>query len=211
MYKTNQPGGNTMFWNTDSSSGAVGTLCFLNDFSPKGTWSLTFTNNTHIKLTAPSGAFTNVVIPTEAAALFNGKLFAYFGVQPNKVINVGQSAVFGRIQITGTTTKLDDQFAGVQADPNSVPVIDPTLWKVVAADPTGVVITPSNAVYWLRWPLSAVDFIPQSSTNLNAGTWIDAGLTNILQVGDYHMVTIPASKLPGNSGFFRLIKPAAGE
>jgi hypothetical protein len=202
MYKTNQPSGNSMFWNTDSTNGAVGTLAMISDPSPLGTWSVTFNNNTDITLTTPSGSSTNCSMPSAAAALFADQdyaLDAYIGIQPNTTDNIGQSAILSRIQISGAPTPLDDTFSGAS--------LDTDLWQIVAQDPTGILQVPPNSVYYLSWAAPATGFSLQVAPTLGKGSWMDSGLTNIFQVGTHKVVLIPSSGLPSaNTGYFRLIK-----
>jgi len=200
MYKTNQPSGNSMLWNTDPGNGPVGTLAGISSPTALGTWTVTFNHNTDITLTTPSGTSTNFTMPAEAAALFADPVYAYFGVQPNAPGNIGQSAVLSRIQIIGVPTPLDDAFSGE--------VLDSTRWQVVAADPSGIVPVPPSAAYWLKWTAPAVGYVVQASPSLAPASWADTGLTNIIQLGTQKALLLPFSSLPGAaSGFLRLVKP----
>jgi len=207
MYKTNQPGGNSMLWNTDPANGAVGTLAFIGDPSVRGTWSLTFKNNTDITVTTPGGSTTNIAIGAEAAALFANPLHAYFGIQPNSLDRIGQAAIFSRVQITGVPVPLDDGFGGYRPDPESPLQLDTRLWQLAAADAPGIVLVPADSAYWLKWTAPATGFALQASTILKAGSWADPGLTNITQVGSQKVVLVPSSGLPSAAaGYFRLFK-----
>lgn len=200
MYKINQPGGNSMLWNTDPATGPVGTLATISDASARGTWSLVFKNNTDITLTTPSGTSTNFAMPVAAAALFSDPLIAYFGTQPNNAGNIGQSATFSHIQITGGPTTLNDNFAS--------DALDATKWQLAAADAPGVVQVPPTAMFWLKWTAPATGFVVQSSTDLAPGSWKDANLGNVIQVGSQKMALVTSASLPAKgTGFFRLFKP----
>ncbi len=200
MYKTNLPSGNAMFWNTDPANGAVGRLATVSDASAVGTWSLSFKNNTDFTLTAPSGASTNSALPADAALLFADPLYAYFGIQPNQTGNIGQAAVFSRLQISGTLNPIEDTFTG--------DVLDTTKWAVVAADAGGVVQVPATTAYSLQWTAPASGFELRTSPVLQAGSWTDPGLTNVFQMGTQKVVLVPQSALPSASqGFFQLVKP----
>ncbi|MBL9138563.1 MAG: hypothetical protein JNK85_22030 [Verrucomicrobiales bacterium] len=200
MYKTNLPSGNAMFWNTDPANGPVGTLASINDPSPTGTWTVKFENNTSVTLTTPSGTSTNFAMPAAAAELFADPLYVYLGSQPNQVANIGQAVTVSRFQITGVSTPLDDSFAGE--------TLDAAKWQVVAADASGIIQVPSTTKYWLTWDAPATGFAVQSATALGAGSWADAGLTNIVQIGSQKAVLVPAANLPSpTTGFFRLMKP----
>jgi hypothetical protein len=139
-------------------------------------------------------------LPSDAAALFADPLVAYFGVQPNQLGNIGQSAVFSRVQITGVATPLDDNFTGE--------TLDTTKLAVTAADATGIIPVPPSAAYWLKWTAPATGFNLQASPTLASGSWVDPGLINVVQVGSQKVVLVPSTNLPSaTKGFYRLVKP----
>lgn len=195
-FKTNQPSGNSMIFNTSPTNGPVGTLAALTNATPLGEWKFTFQNNTDITMTAPSGTSTNFSLPSDVADLFADPVTVYYGIQPNQVSNIGQIAQFGEVEISGTTTPLEDRFTGE--------MLDMARWQVVAADAGGVVQVPTNARWWVKWSLPANGFNLQTSTNVT-GPWVDAGLTNSVQFGGQRMVLLNSTNLPSpDLGFFRL-------
>ncbi|MDO8942585.1 MAG: lytic murein transglycosylase, partial [Desulfobacterales bacterium] len=105
-YKTNQPSGNSMYYNSNPDNGPVGVLTSVNSATPVGAWSLGF-DGANVTLTAPDGTSSTVEFPAASAALFADPLYAFFGVQPNQLANIGQSALFTRVQISGVATPLD--------------------------------------------------------------------------------------------------------
>lgn len=200
MYKTNQPGGNSMYWNSDSGNGPAGYLARVSAPSAVGTWSVSFQNDTEITMTGPGGVSTNFAMPSASAALFTEPLFAYFGTQPNQNGNIGQAAILSQVSITGAGTALSDSFAG--------DALDSTTWAVAAADGPGVTVVPPSAKYWLVWDAPATGFAVQSAPKLGAGAFVDAGLSNVVQVGSQKMVIVPGASLPStDAGYFRLAKP----
>ena len=60
----------------------VGFLSTSN-YSPLGTWSVTFNNQTNVTLTAPHGQTTNFVFDPASAALFADPATVILGAQPN--------------------------------------------------------------------------------------------------------------------------------
>jgi hypothetical protein len=54
-YKTNQPNGNSMFWNTDPAAGGIGGLGGVWSSTVEGTWKIKF-EEPNITMTGPSGA-----------------------------------------------------------------------------------------------------------------------------------------------------------
>ncbi len=200
MVKTNQPGGNSMLWNANPATGPAGTLAFVTNDTPLGTWSVTFSQNTAVTLTAPNGSATNFTLGADTAALFAEPLIAYLGAQPNNLDFIGQKAVFNRFQITGAETALDDSFAAETLDTGK--------WKVAAQDNAGVMLVPSTTAFSLSWTLPAVGFNLQASDTLQPGSWFDPGWGNIVQLGPRRMVLVPAAALTNATPyFFRLQKP----
>ncbi|HVV70372.1 MAG TPA: hypothetical protein VHI52_02565, partial [Verrucomicrobiae bacterium] len=147
QYKVNNPGN----WNAALAFGfpcAAGAV---------GTWSLSFNNNTNVTLRAPDNTFTNFSIPANDAALFADPLYFYVGTQPNNNANIGQSATFSRVKITGAAGTLDEDFvsAGTPGQPYQ---LNSNTWALNTADAKGVFITAPDAKYWISWPLPDYGF-----------------------------------------------------
>jgi hypothetical protein len=208
-YKVEEPNGNTMIYNTNPNatyaSGnpvPVGTLATISNPTPLGKWSLTLSNNS-VTLTTPSGTSTNFSMPAAHAAMFADPLYAYVGVQPNNANNIGRSATFSRISITGgVETPIDDTFASG---------FDTNRWQIIADNQAGINAVPPDS-FWLIWSaLTSPDYsVLQATTNLTSKSWFDTGLTvtSALAVGGQRMVVVGKSILKGaNTGFFRLVKP----
>jgi hypothetical protein len=199
-FKTNEPSGNAMIYGSGSIAG-------LGAPSIRGTWELSFDPAGLITLTAPNGANTNFSMPPDAVALFNGSTYAYFGIQPNQLTSIGQSATFARLRISGVPTPIDDAFSG--------PALDAATWEVIAENAAGVVAVPPEAPFWLTWSLPDRDFVPQYSEDLSFDPigWNDFALTTT-QIGDRRRALVLRSQLPPTfteNYFFRLIQrpPAA--
>ena len=200
MYKTNLAGGNSMLWNADPAKGAVGSLGSITEPSPLGLWSVSFQDTSNVTLTGPSGVSTNLVMPAAAAALFTEPLYAYVGIQPNTEANIGQAALISEISITGVATPLIDYFQG-----DSLNLAN---WQVAAVDAPGVTFVPLSAKYWLSWDAPATGFTVQSAQQPGPGAWVDAGLSNVVQIGSRKTVVVPSANLPSTGvGFFKLAKP----
>ncbi len=195
LYKTNQPSGNSMFWNTDPAKGGVGNLATITNATTIGTWSVTLSNNA-ITLKTPSGTSTNFTMPAEAAALFAGPGYAYFGVQPNQLANIGQSAIFSRIQIEGTDVTIDEEFLGSQLLPDT--------WEYAAEDVAGIVLVPK--ALWISWTLPAVGYTVQSALSLASDAWQTLDFTNIVQVADRRQVLLPMADATNAVQFYRVVK-----
>jgi hypothetical protein len=208
-YKTNEPAGNNMVYNSNPTNGPAGTLGTVGSSTIIGTWKLAFNQDTNITVTAPDG--TNVghfTITADAAALFADPLNVYFGAQPNSPANFGQSVVLSAASISGNQTPVSDNFFADNwvLDTNST-------WSVVANDPNTVqLLAPDPGAVWVKWSLPDSGFGLQTSTNVaNTNAWITLtgpdGLATLLSFtsAGSRMVYIPSSLLHGTpAGFFRL-------
>jgi hypothetical protein len=115
---------------------------------PLGKWTLTINNNTNLTITAPDNSRTNFTIAASDADYFQDPLFVYLGTLPNNDANIGQSATFSHLQVSGSAGAIDDSFAS----------LDATTWVKYAEDSSGVFITPADARYWVTWPLPDFGF-----------------------------------------------------
>ena len=207
MYKTNQPSGNSMFWNSNPANGPVGTLAIIGSSSPLGTWRLRLLQEqqTTITITTPDGSSTNFAMPAESVEVFadhaNGSpLYAWFGAQPNSAAGIGQSVVLGRIRVERDAVLVDDDFSTGLNSAN---------WSVAAANPPGVVAVPAHAACWLSWTLPDLGFTLEGAAELPAAAWQTVGGTPIQVLERKRLLLLNNALLGGgNSGFFRLRKPA---
>ena len=193
QYKTNQPNDNSMF----TGSGNLGSVT---SSKAVGTWSLTFSQNTNVTVTAADGSSASYILPPNAAALFaDPGLSVYFGAMPNTTNNVGQACVLSRARITGSASGLDDSFTGT--------ALDVSKWVVSGSNPEGVAQVPPQALYWVGWSLPDTGLGLQSSTNLsNTSGWTSFSANSIAFVSK-KQVLVTATDLPGNvAGFWRLKK-----
>jgi hypothetical protein len=201
-YKTNEPAGNGQVY-------GVGTLGTVGSSTILGKWSLTFSQNTNITVTAPDGETFQTNFTSDAAALFADPLNVYFGAQPNSPASFGQSVVLSSVSITGNATPVQDNFLADngQLDTNN-------LWSVVAGDATTVqLFLPDPAAIWVKWSLPDSGFGLQGTTNLaNQAAWVtltgpDSSVGPLLSFtsAGSRLVYLPSSVIGTNlSGFFRL-------
>ena len=202
-YKTNAPGSNGNMW-TDGAGGFPGGVW---NPTPAGTWTITFSQDTNIVITAPTGGAVTNILPPEVVDIFKN-------YSPNMQINVGgvpgdpsrfgQMAVVTRVKFTGTPGEpnLDSDFLAQPRDTN--------VWGIVASSANyGVQQIPTNAAYWVNWTLPANGFSLQTKAALGPGAWTDSAITGWDAAGFHHGL-LRSSDLPGsNSGYFRLIKRVA--
>jgi hypothetical protein len=178
---------------------------------PLGKWTLTFQNNTNVTLTAPDQTSTNFTIPDSDAVYFQDPLFVYVGTQPNNNANIGQSATFSSVHISGPADQINDTFA----------TLNTNIWTPYAADPAGVVITDPDAKFWISWPLPDTGFtnvfVTDNLTNSivasqwlslspAATSWISVGGNTRLTVIDQSVLDAAFGYSPKNC-FFELFHP----
>jgi hypothetical protein len=206
-YKTNEPAGNGMIYNTATNNingwpvEPVGYL-YTSNYSPLGTWSVTFNNKTNVTLTAPHGQTTNFVFDPASAALFADPATVILGAQPNDTNVLGESVVYNSFSITGNNSPFTDIFTNDSQ-------LNTNYWKVLANDPNGVVLVPPNAAYWLPWTLPDTGFSLQTSANLaNASSWQNAAILNQIQDNATNRAALLGTNaLPSASqGYYRLLK-----
>ncbi len=200
-YKTDAPGSNGGYFNTDPAAGQVGNLGSVTGASVLGTWTVTLAQDNQITLKAPDGSSTNLVMPAADAAKFEGEIAVYYGVQPNQTANIGQTVILSGAKVTsGSTVLLEDSF--------NTSTLNPDLWSIVAAASTCVTAVGPKDPVWVWWTTPASGFILQTNSAANPGTWgtPDPVLPDAL-VGVKKRALIPESAVPSlEKGFFRLIK-----
>ncbi|HZV34067.1 MAG TPA: hypothetical protein VFB72_05775 [Verrucomicrobiae bacterium] len=208
-YKTNEPGGNGMLFNTalpgatnNPNNWPVQPVCSLTDSNgAAGTWSITFASSTNVTMTGPGGISTNFVFDPASAALFADPVSICVGAQPNNPNNGGQEVVLGSFAATGTATPLNDNF-------NADTALDTNTWKNLSNDTNGCVLVPPGAAYQLSWTLPDFGFSLLSAPTLSATNtlWTPVTTGTISDSGK-RSTFLNVTNLPGtNSGYFSLIK-----
>jgi hypothetical protein len=195
MYKTNNPNNNSMLW-------GPGTLGYLNCSNGiLGTWSLSFTHNTNILMTAPSGQTTTLAFPDETAitSLFPDPLTAYFGQQKNGSANAGVVSTYSRARITGAAdADIDDTFPG--------PSLNTNIWRIACDTPNDLYIISADDMWWLTWTLPDLGFAPVTRARLGTGIWSDLAV-NSLVVGANRKAMLTRSMVPDVSqSYFGMLK-----
>ena len=201
-YKTNAPASNGHMFDTGSFPGGVGNP------TPAGTWTITFSQDTNIVITAPTGGAITNVLPPEVLDIFKNyspNMQINVGGVPGDPSRLGQMAVVSEVQITGTPGEpnVDSNFLTQPRDTN--------VWGIVAVSPAGVLQVPVDAAYWLKWTLPYTGFGLQTKATLGPGAWTDMTITGFDGAG-FHTQLLLNSDLPGtNAGYFRLSKAVASQ
>jgi hypothetical protein len=183
-----------------AGTGMGGSLAFVNSSAMLGTWSVTFSDATTVELTAPDGSTATGTMLPETAALFAGPLYVYFGTVPQTTGNIGYSALFSQISISGVANPISESFTAP---------IDPAVLEISASNPAGVLqIIPAQTPYWLRWTVPDTGYKPQQSATLTATPpWQEVTATSTLLLRGEKWLLLPTTSLldPKNA-FFRLRK-----
>lgn len=178
---------------TDGDMRTVGTLGVVtNAAGALGTWTVTFSDNTHATLTAPGGTSNSFALP-EDMTLFQGPLAVYFGVDPNSTVDTGQSATFSRIQITGTDPINDNMTS-----------LNSSTWQVISMDMPGTVFVPADSAFWISWlQESGFGLVTNASLSTPVSSWGNIGLapTNIWIKSEVLVST--TNLVTGGKEFFR--------
>ena len=226
-FKTNSPS-NAMGAETNVVLATVTTT----STNGRGTWTLTFTNDTDGFVTAPDGTKGYFSIDPSVPPQFANPLTILFGTSAGATGGYGQFTDIGRIAITNV--------AGVNEDDafTKDDVLDTTLWDpnfsrdnpAFHNDAGAVILVSSNTPsYWVNWNIPDDGFGLETKASLNSGTnvWFapgyygsGTGATNSipsLMGSKLKWTLVPTACLPtvdgtvggipSKTGFFRLSNP----
>jgi hypothetical protein len=173
-----------------------------------GTWQLQFTSDTSGSVIAPNlTSYPFGVDPGLAAGLAN-PVYVSFGVNPVTNTNgVGESVVVSQIAITGSAVSSLSSAATINTD-NFLndSVLDTNTWAISAIIPGSILLIPTNTAYSVNWTIPDGGYSLVEKTNLqNLTAGVNPGLTAIALTPGKRTL-IPKASLPGNPGFFYLIK-----
>jgi hypothetical protein len=174
--------------------------------TPAGTWTITFSQDTNIVITAPTGGAITNLLPPEVVDIFKNyspNMQINVGGVPGDPSRLGQMAVVTRVKFTGTPGEpnVDSDFLAQPRDTN--------VWGIVASSPVGVQQIPTNAAYWVNWTLPANGFSLETKAALGPGFWNSPAITGYDQGGFHHGLLLSSDRPGTNSGYFRLTKRVA--
>ncbi len=169
-----------------------------------GTWTLTFTDQTHGTVTGPGIDPVAFTMPEDVvySNFSPSRSFMQFGFFKNDGANDGHnnqaSGTFSAVRFTGLTFPFDDKFDGTSLTSNYA-------WRVTRS--SAVAFVPPGTGWWVNWTLPADGYFVESAPAID-GPWGDAGLTSTNQSGAMMFGPVPTSALPSTEAtFFRLTKP----
>jgi hypothetical protein len=195
QYKTNNPG--TEDYNT------IGTV--TNNGTALGTWTVSFTSDTNVVLTAPDGSTSSFVFTNASsfAETANPGMYLYLGMQANNLASINQDVSYSQFSITGAPAAMTDNFA-------TDSTLSTNWFKFMASGPAGIFVMPPGAENWVSWTLPAAGFQLQYATKL-LGPWTILKDTNDVTVPEVNQVAqlittndIPA---PANAAYFDMVGP----
>ena len=194
QYKTNEPSSET--YNT------IGTV--TNNGTALGTWSVTFTSDTNVTMTAPNGNTSSFVFTNAPyfAEVNNPGMYLYLGMQANNSAGINDAVCYSQFSLKGVPAAITDNFL---ADTN----LNSTNWfTFMSTGPAGVFVMPPGAENWVSWTLPDAGFQLQAAQNI-AGPWkVPNGDKIFTGVGQVNQL-ITTNDIPASSpsAFFELAKP----
>jgi len=199
------------FFKTNLPSGPTGTVLgsVTNSGTALGTWTVTFTSDTNVTLTAPDNSQSSFIFPPEAVGQFAENpsagrpgCYLYLGMQPNNSASQNKPVSYSHFAVTGAPSALSDNFL---ADP----VLNTNMWaNSPATGPQGVFVMTNSAAYWISWTTPASGYKLQNTSDL-LGSWTMQTNNVILNGPGAMLQLLTTNELPvaTSTSFFRLIKP----
>ena len=142
--------------------------------SAVGTWTLQFTSDTTMTLTAPNGSSTNATLPTAVAAGYSGYVGAFLYSSPTATANIGKYLIFSAFHITGVGTPVNEDLT---SGAFSAPFLQrlsqqyPATGGGWSTNPPNQIFVSSADAYWLTWGIPDAGFSPIVRSNLVGGVW----------------------------------------
>jgi hypothetical protein len=209
-YKTNEPAGNTQLFNppTQIVPGTVETNG-LTVPSAVGTWTLTFSDNTDMTLTAPNGSSTNASLPANVAALYNGYVGAFLNSSGENTANIGKYMTYSAYNITGVATPVNENLTSGALSAPFLQLISQNYYytgNYTTNPPDQQFVTGADA-YWLHWTLPDAGFSPIVSTALgNPTNWNDLVDTNTFTSGGQRYTLLTKAGTTSPAQYYALIQ-----
>jgi hypothetical protein len=194
QYKTNEPSSETLT--------TVGTV--TNTGTALGKWSITFTSDTNVTMTAPDGntssfVFTNAPYFAETR---NPGCYLYLGMQANNTAGLNDAVCYSQFSLTGVPAAVTDNFL------NDTTLSTNNWYNFMATGPGGVFVMPPGAEDWITWPLPDAGFQLQAARSIS-GPWNTLTGDKIVGgVGEvYQLITTNDIPAGAPDAFFELAKP----
>jgi hypothetical protein len=139
-----------------------------------GTWTLQFTSDTSMTLTAPNGSSVSASLPSDVAAMFAGYVGAFLYDSPGNNDNIGEYVTLSAYDITGVATPVSENLTSGALSSSFLNLIsqDWTSGGVFTQNPPNQVFVTGTDKHWFSWTLPNADFGAVTSALLS-GPWSD--------------------------------------
>jgi hypothetical protein len=193
--KVNDPGG-------AGADQLVGTV--TNNGTALGTWSVTFTSDTQVTMTAPDGNTSSFVFTNgpDFAETADPGMYLYLGMQANNAASMNQAVCYSKFSLSGVSAAVTNNFL-------TDTTLNTNIWFNFMADgPSGVFVMPTNAEYWLTWNTPSAGFHLQTASNLSGPWTVPNDDLIIAGAGeDYQLVTTNDVPVGTRVTFFDMANP----
>ncbi|GEM_PF-1044363 len=207
-YKTNQAAGNSQLFGPPTQ--IVPMTVETNGLtvpSAVGTWTLTFTSDTDMTLTAPNGASTNASLPANVAAMFSGYVGAFLYTTANgNDANLGKYVTLSSYNITGVATPVSENLLSGALSSPFLQTISQNYFYTgnYTNQPPNQQFVTSNGVYWFHWSLPDAGYTPIAGTDLVH--WNDLVLPNTFTAGGQVWTLLSKASLTNPIQYYAQIK-----
>ncbi len=204
IYYTNAPGSWDGVTADYYESGFLGSVT---NPTPVGKWTVRFTSDTNVTLIAPNNTTTSFTIPpynVSKLAPTDAGFNLYLGFQANNEATINRAAVFSRLTVTGVPSAFDENFL------EQTELDTEVRWdRLVSGGPGGVVVVPTNAVYWVSWSLPDSNFSLETAGLLTEPfAWASATGPRVPLLNKRSQLILQSDLPEGDAAFFRLVKRA---
>jgi hypothetical protein len=180
----------------------IGTV--TNNGTALGTWSVTFTSDTDVTMTAPNGSTSSFVFTNASsfAETVSPGMYLYLGMQGNNAASLNDAVCYSQFSLTGVAAAVTDNFAA------DTTLNTNTWYNFMATGPAGVFVSPTNAAFWLKWNTPASGFHLQESSGIQ-GPWSAFSSDLVINGAGAILQLVTTNDVPAGTpdAFFQLIKP----
>ncbi len=166
--ESNGPAGHQYWEAVATPDDGLGGAYFYANGILNGEWSLTFNGDTGVSITGPGGAVGTASMLASTAAKFAGPLYVYWGIWPTTPTNIGLSARFTKVAISGLAS-------GSFMNDFSSGTLQSQLEEAGQVNASINIFGPATP-YLLSWSLPDSLFVLNHSTDLGmANSWVPLG------------------------------------
>jgi hypothetical protein len=204
-WKTNEPAGNSQYFSATNGQLIAGNVETNGLTAPTavGTWSLTFTSDSNLTITAPNGASKSAVLPPNIAAMYQNVSF-FVNSTPNNNANIGQYCVYTGLTATGVQTPINEHFNGGLNTP-FLRLESQGYFSLTNFSPPNQIFVTTNDAFWVHWTLPDPGFSLVSEASVK-GPFTNFPASPLLNGGERWVLVPNAEKPSANEGFFAVVQ-----